>query len=236
MKPVNFTWAALVFVMLSACSKRDVPQPDNAEKSINDSVSYVVNGKKYTSNTVEKGMTWTTQSNTKITSGVNFNYLIQGDQDSLLFVRDITIKADQSYMILSFIKIYHKDETVFASENNGGWLQYPKDRTAIFAPGPYKYVTDLWRGNSTSGIAVRIINVNGEFRTWGQTDLGKPASVTQADMQGSKFEITSIQKRKSDYLIEGKFNVTVFDENRKLQRIEDGYLRFSVLKILNIPM
>ncbi|MHA4894667.1 hypothetical protein ACXZ1K_07950 [Pedobacter sp. PWIIR3] len=230
MKLVNLSGLFIVLVMLSACKKEsDLPA---AETVVSDSASYTVNGKNYVSSQVEKDMTLTTQSNTKITSGVNFNYLIQGDADSLLFVRNFTIKANKSFMILSFLKVYNKAETEFATENNGGWLNYPKDRTVIFAPGSYKYATDYWRNNSISGIAVRLINENGEFKSYTQSDLGKPASVTQNDQRDSKFEIISIKKRKSDYLLEARFNVTLFDDNHKMQKVENGYLRFSVLKVL----
>jgi len=233
MKLVNFAGLAIVLLMLSACKKEThVLEPENSLELLKDSAFYTVNGKQYVSSQIEKATTLTTQSNMKITSGVNFNYLLQGDQDSLLFTRSFTIKAKNSFMILYFIKVYNNAETEFASENNGGWLKYPKNRTDIFSQGTYRYATDFWRNNSISGIAIRIINDNGEFKSYGQSDLGKPASVIQADQRDSKFEIISIQKRKSDYLLEAKFNVTVFDDNKKVQRIEDGYLRFSVLKVL----
>lgn len=95
----------------------------------------------------------------------------------------------------------------------------------------YKYSTDFWRNNSISGIAIRLINDYGDFKSYGQSDLAKPASVTQTDQIDSKFEIISIQKRKSDYLLEAKFNVNVFDDNKQVQKIENGYLRFRVLNI-----
>lgn len=216
--------------MLSACKKEKTAK-EFEPPVLKDSVSYTVNGKSYVSNKIEKGTTLTTQSNTKITSGVNFNYLIQGDKDSLLFVRDFTIKADKSFVILSFIKVYNNGETEYSTENNGGWLNYPKSKTDIFSPGIYKYATDFWRNNSISGIAIRMINDKGDFRSYGQSDLNKPASVTQTDQKDSKFEIISIQKRKSDYLLEARFNLSVFDENKQVQKIENGYLRFSILNI-----
>jgi len=230
MKLINLSGLFVFLIMLSACKKENPAQ--EVARVITDSVSYTVNGKKYLSGNVEKGTTLTTQSNTKITSGVNFNYLVQGDKDSILFVRDFTIKADQSYMILSFIKIYNNQDTELTSENNGGTLNYPKNRTDMFAVGTYKYATDFWRNNSISGIAVRVINNSGDFKSYGQWDLTKPASVTQLDQKDSRFEIISIQKRESDYLLEAKFNVSVFDDNHVLQKIENGYLRFSILKVL----
>lgn len=231
MKLVNFLGLFTVLFMLSACKKENNVQEPTVKLST-DSVSYTIDGKNYVSNQFEKGTTYTTQSNTKITSGVDFTYLIQGDKDSLLFVRNFAFWLDNtSFINLSFIKVYNKGETEFASENNGGWLNYPKDKTAIFSQGNYKYATDFSRNNSMSGIAVRIVNRNGDFKSYAQSDLGKPASVTQTDQKDSKFEIISIQKRKSDYLLEAKFNVIVFDDNKKVQKIEDGYLRFSVLNI-----
>ncbi|MCX2480249.1 hypothetical protein OQY15_14205 [Pedobacter sp. MC2016-15] len=231
MKQVNFLGLFLCLLMLSACKKGTNEDPRTA-KLLTDSVSYTVNGKKYVSNNIEKGTTLNTQSNTKITSDEYHSYLIKGDEDSLLFVRDFAIKADQSFIILSFIKVYNKDITEFASENNGGWLQYPKNRIDIFAPGMYKYATDYWRNNSISGIAVRIINDKGDYKSYTQWDLTKPASVISADQRDSKFEIISITKREKDYLLEAKFNLTVFNDNKQSQKIENGYLRFSVLKVL----
>ena len=230
MKQVNVLGLFVVVLMLSACTKENILK-EAETPIINDSVSYTVNGKKYVSNKIERGTTLTTQSNKKITSGVNFNYWIQGDKDSILFVRDYTIKADKSFMIMSFIKVYNNNETEHTNENNGSYLNYPKNKTDIFSAGMYKYSTDFWRNNSISGIAIRLINNNGDFKSYGQSDLGKPASVTQTDQIDSKFEIISIQKRESDYLLEAKFNLTVFDDNKQIQKIENGYLRFSVLNI-----
>lgn len=230
MKPVNFLGLFVVLLMLSACEKKN-PAQESSLILLKDSVSYTVNGKKYISNKIERGTTLTTQSNTRITSGVNFNYRIVGDKDSILFVRDFTIKADKSFMIMSFIKVYNNAETEHTNENNGGYLNYPKNKTDIFSPGMYKYSTDFWRNNSISGIAIRMINDNGDFKSYGQSDLGKSASVTQTDQIDSKFEIISIQKRESDYLLEAKFNLSVFDDNKQIQKIENGYLRFSVLNI-----
>ena len=134
-------------------------------------------------------------------------------------------------MILSFIKVYHNNETERTQENNSGYLYYPKNKTDMFSAGMYKYSTDFWRNNSISGIAIRVINDRGDFKSYGQEDLSKPASITQTDQQDAKFEIMSIQKRKSDYLIEAKFNLNVFDDNKQMQKIENGYLRFSILHI-----
>ena len=230
MKPVNFLWLFVVLLTLSACKKENTVQEPSLTLT-KDSVSYTVNGKEYVSNKIERGSTFTTQSNTKITSGVNFNYLIQGDKDSILFVRNFTIKADKSFMILSFIKVYNNVETESTNENNGGYLNYPKNKTDIFSTGMYRYSTDFWRNNSISGIAIRMINDNGDFKSYGHSDLNKPASVTQTDQKDAKFEIINIQKREFDYLLEAKFNLNVFDDNEQVQKIENGYLRFSVLNI-----
>jgi len=230
MKPLTLLGICASLLLLSACEKETV-ETISPPKPVVDSVSYTINGQTFSSREVEKGSTFTTQSNMKITSGPNFAYLLQGDQDSILFVRDFSFKTGKSFVIMSFIKVYGNDVTEFANENNGGWLRYPKDKTAIFAPGTYKYATDFWRNNSISGIAFRMIDERADYKSYGQSDLGKPASVTQKDQVGSKFEIIKIEKRASDYLVEARFTVTVFDENKYPQKLENGYLRFSVLKI-----
>ena len=234
MKSKSLLGVAIALFFLAACKKDNpidptIEKPDPIE-SLKDSASYTIDGKTYKSIGIEKGGTFTTQSNLKITSGVNFNYELEGDKDSLLFVREFNIRASYTNITISFIKIYNKNETENTNENNGGYLNYPKNKTEIFSPGFYKYSTDFFRKNSTSGIAFTVINQQGVYKSYGQSDLGKPASVLQTDQNGSKFEIISLKKRKSGYLLEVKFNVNIFDENKKQLRIEDGYLRLSVLK------
>ncbi|HMI02768.1 MAG TPA: hypothetical protein VK541_09820 [Pedobacter sp.] len=232
MKSKNLPGLAIALFLFVACQK-DMPlsEPQAPSEILKDSASFTIDGKAYTSGKIEKGTTLTTQSNLKITSGVNFNYLLQGDKDSILFVRDYTIKANGSFMIISFIKVYSNSETESTQENNGGYLYYPKNKTDMFSVGRYKYSTDFWRDNSISGIAIRVISDRGDLKSYSQSDLGKPASVTQADQKESKFEIISLQKRDSGYLLEAKFNLNVFDENKRSQKIENGYLRCSVLVI-----
>lgn len=151
-------------------------------------------------------------------------------------MRDFVIKANSSYIIISFIKVYNTNETEFTNENNGGWLYFPKNKTDIFSPGMYKFPTDFWRNNSISGIAIRVINDRGDFKSYGHADLSKPSSITQADQKDSKFEIISLRKRKSGYLLEGKFSLSVCDENKESQIIKNGYLRFSVLNSLETKL
>jgi hypothetical protein len=234
MKSKSLLGIIIALFFLAACKKDNpidptIEKPDPIE-SIKDSASYTIDAKTYKSIDIEKSGTFTTQSNLKITSGVNFNYELAGDKDSLLFVREFIVRASYTHIAISFIKIYNKNETENTNENNGGYLNYPKNKTDIFSPGVYKYSTDFFRSNSTSGIAFTVINQQGVYKSYGQSDLGKPASVTQTDQNGSKFEIISLKKRKSDYLLEVKFSVNVFDENKKQLKIENGYLRLSVLK------
>jgi hypothetical protein len=232
MKPKNLLGLIMALLVFAACKKdRPVSEPEVASESTTDSASYTVNGKEYTSEKIEKGGTFTTQSNLKITSGPNFNYLLQGDKDSILFVRSYTIKFNGSFMIISFIKVYGNSETEYTQENAGGYLYYPKNKTDIFSTGTYKYSTDFWRNNSISGIAIRVVDEHGDFKSFGQSDLGKPASITQDDQKDSKFEITGLQKLDSGYLLEAKFSLKVFDENKHYQVLDDGYLRFTVLDI-----
>ncbi|MDQ0637333.1 hypothetical protein QF042_000898 [Pedobacter sp. W3I1] len=231
MKFKHLLGVAIALFFFAAC-KKDNPiiEPKNALELLKDSASYSIDGKTYNAIGIEKNWTYTTQSNLKITSGVNFNYQLEGDKDSLLFVREYSIRAPYTNIAISFVKIYNKNETEFTNENNGGHLNYPKNKTNIFSPGLYKYSTEFYRSNSTSGIAFTLINQQGVFKSYSQSDLGKQASVTQSDQNGSKFEIISLKKRKLDYLLEAKFNLNVFDENKKQLKIENGYLRLSILK------
>jgi hypothetical protein len=231
MKSKSLLGLVISLFFFAAC-KKDNPtiEPENPLELLKDSASYAIDGKAYNVIDIEKNWTYTTQSNLKITSGVNFNYQLEGDKDSLLFVREYSIRAPYTNIAISFLKIYNKNETALTNENNGGYLNYPKNKTDIFSPGLYKYSTEFFRSNSTSGIAFTLINQQGVFKSYSQSDLGKPSSVTQIDQNGSKFEIISLKKRKSDYLLEAKFNLNVFDENKKQLKIENGYLRLSILK------
>ncbi|KRT16636.1 hypothetical protein ASU31_07415 [Pedobacter ginsenosidimutans] len=231
MKIKSLLGIVIALFFFAACKKDNpVNEPKNSIELLKDSASYVINGKSYTAIGIDKNMTYVTQSNLKITSGENFNYLLVGDKDSLLFVREYSIRAAYTNIAVSFIKIYNKNETEYTNENNGGYLSYPKNKTDIFSPGSYRYSTEFNRSNSTSGIAFTLINQQGIFKSYSQSDLGKQASVTPIDQKDSKFEIISLKKRKSDYLLEAKFNLNVFDENKKPLKIENGYLRLSILK------
>ena len=231
MKTNNLLCMGMVLLCLAACKKDNaVIEPEDQLELLKDSASYSINGSRYNALAIEKNMTFTTQSNLRITSGPTFNYLLQGDKDSTLFVREYSIKASFTNIAVSFIKIYNNNQTEFTNENNGGSLNYPQDKTDIFSPGIYRYSTEFMRSNSTPGIAFTVINRDGIFTSYSQSDLGKPASVTQADQNGSKFEIISLKKRKSDYLLEARFSVNTFGENKKSLRLENGYLRMSVLK------
>lgn len=231
MKSTSILGIVIALFFFAACKKDNpVIKKENPLELLKDSASYSIDGKAYRAIGIEKNWTYTTQSNLKITSGVNFNYQLEGDKDSLLFVREYSIRASYTNIAISFLKIYNKHETELTNENNGGYLNYPKNKTDIFSPGLYKYSTEFFRSNSTSGIAFTLINQQGVFKSYSQPDLGKPASVTQIDQNGSKFEIISLQKRKSDYLLEAKFKLNVFDENKKQLKIENGYLRISILK------
>nr|WP_199157425.1 hypothetical protein [Pedobacter sp. ASV2] len=230
MKFKNLSGLIMALLCLAACKKNDpVIEPKNPLELLKDSASYAIDGKTYTAIGIDKAGTFTTQSNLKITSGVNFNYELEGDKDFLLFVREYSIRAPYTNIAVSFIKIYNKNETEFTNENNGGYLNYPKNKTDIFSPGLYNYSTEFYRSNSTSGVAFTVSNQKGVYKSYSQSDLGKPASVTSSDQTGSKFEIISFKKRKNDYLLEAKFNLTVFDEHKNPLKIENGYLRLSVL-------
>lgn len=230
MKSKSLLGIGIALFFLAACNK-DSPQIESKKSAelLKDSASYTIDGKAYNVLGIDKGITFTTQSNLKITSGVNFNYELQGDKDSLLFVREFIIRASYTNITVSFIKIYNKNETEKTNENNGGYLNYPKNKTDIFSPGFYNYSTEFYRGNSSSGIAFTLINQQGVFRSYSQSDLGKPASIVKADQNDSKFEIISLKKRESGYLLEARFNLNVFDENKKPLKIRNGYLRLSVL-------
>ncbi|MBE5321314.1 hypothetical protein IM793_19285 [Pedobacter sp. MR2016-19] len=231
MKSKTLIGMAIALFFLAACKKESPKvEPKDSLELLKDSASYSIGGKTYSAIGFEKNWTYTTQSNLKITSGVNFNYLLEGDKDSLLFVREYSIRAPYTNIAISFIKIYNKNETELTNENNGGHLNYPINKTDIFSPGLYKYSTEFYRSNSASGIAFTVINQQGVYKSYSQSDLSKPASVTQLDQKDSKFEIISLKKRKSGYLLEAKFNVNVFDENKKPLKIENGYLRLSILK------
>jgi len=231
MKTKNLLWMGISLICLAGCKKEHaVNEPENQLELSKDSASYSINGKTYNALAIEKNMTFTTQSNLHITSAPNFNYLLQGDKDSILFVREYSIRASYNNISVSFIKIYNKAETEYSNENNGAYLNYPKNKIDIFSPGTYQYSTEFSRSNSTSGIAFTMINQEGVFRSYSQSDLAKPASVTKLDQNGLKFEIISLKKRKSDYLLEARFSVNTFGGNKKSLRLDNGYLRMSVLK------
>jgi hypothetical protein len=56
-----------------------------------------------------------------------------------------------------------------------------------------------------------------------------PATITQASENGSIFQIMTFKKLSNgNYLLEAKFNATLFDRNEKPVKIDNGYGRITI--------
>ena len=110
-----------------------------------------------------------------------------------------------------------------------GLLFQPKNPKDFYAIGSRNYALDFERDNSQNGIAIRINN-QGSFKTYGLDSFRIPPVLNTDAQKNSKFEITSVKKSKSGlYILEAKFNATVFDaEYRVSKTIDNGYFRINL--------
>ena len=102
----------------------------------------------------------------------------------------------------------------------------------IIKIGKQKFAVDFKKENTTEGVSVEFRSRDhlGTLSTFipGFSILVKP-NLTKNIQDNSTFEIVKIQKVDDIYnMIEAKFSLNLYDENAKLYRLENGFLRFKV--------
>lgn len=226
MKFKHLLGIAIALIFFAACKKEDpVNEPTTTEKEdpleyAKDSISYSIDGKTYStakfSSTAGAG---NYQPNSKVDSIVKGAYYISGNKDSVLYSKRFAIYNDDRIVNVTFIKTYSKNVM------RQVLILVPNDVYDLFKVGSRNYALDFERDNKQNGIALSIYD-KGTYKTFGSDSFRNPPTLSPDAQKDSKFEVTSFRKLKSGtYVLEAKFNATVFNSENHSKKLDNGYLR-----------
>lgn len=231
MKSQKMLGIALSLLLLAAC-KKNTPLPDPVVEKpdplefAGDSASYMIGGKLSIVNKVNSGTALNLQPNSKVDSIVNGSiYYASGDKDSVLYGRRYDIHDNEYDNMISFffLKKYHKNAMEYQ------FILRPKHELDLYMVGKYNYALDFNRDNSQNGVALELRNQKVNYQTYGSDSFRTPQVLKPDAQSQSTFEVTNIKKLKSgSYILEAKFNATIFDRDFKPKKIENGYLRLRL--------
>lgn len=222
-------WCGIFALCLFAACKKDNTVPAELKPdpllALGDSCSFQVEGKSYSlTSRNSMGVRNAPANRNKLDSVVKGVKYYSGDKDSIAFSRNYAFfngSAGSSFKIY-FIKKYNKNEM----EKNVWNTFLPKNTEELFQVGQYKYAVDYGKEDAMDGIAIGF-SAGQSFYSYSNAFPGRPTSITPESQQQSKFEIIRFVKlTNGSYLLEAKFNATVFDYDETVKKnIENGYLR-----------
>ncbi|NEU07092.1 hypothetical protein GZH53_02095 [Flavihumibacter sp. R14] len=236
MKSVNVYSLLVVLILASSC-KKTVSELTPEPISFKDSVSFIMNGTKYSFTERNTNGIGNRQVNIKpyaaLLSDRDWEYETggfywYGDKDSTLYDTFYGFHSRKDYdtFQISFSKKFHNNQL----RKSYSTLFVPADNSDLFKLGEQHFAVDLNLENTMDGISVEfhqpfkatMTSYIPGFSILINTNLPK---TIQDD---SRFEITQV-KRLDDkyYLIEAKFTVNLFDENAQPYRLENGFLRIK---------
>ena len=230
MKVKNLLLPAITVFLLTACKKdklqaeKPVPNEEAALEYAKDSVAYTIDGVAYSQSKYSSFYKASNhQPHSKIDSIVNNSYYISGRTDSVLYSRSFLIYNETRNFEITFIKTYSKESMVKT------FLWKPKDIMDLYAAGSRTFVLDYERDNIQNGVAFKFFD---GFRTYGSESFAAPPQLNPDAQKDSKFEITSLKKLSSGtYILEAKFNASLFNDKSDRKKIENGYLRLVISRI-----
>ncbi|MDQ0969434.1 hypothetical protein QFZ20_004837 [Flavobacterium sp. W4I14] len=230
MKSKSLLGIAIALFFFAACKKDDpiIKPPVVIEKEdpleyAHDSISYSIDGITYK---LSKYSSFYSASNrqpySKVDSIVDNGYYISGIKDSVLYSRKYGMYNDEQKVDVIFIKTYNKASMLQSL------ILRPKNIMDLFIVGQRNYALDYGRDNIQNGVA---ISISDGFKTYGSESFRTPPQLSADAQNNSKFEITSLKKLKSGtYILEAKFNATVYNEKNVSKKLENGYLRLVMSK------
>lgn len=230
MKISQFWCVVFALCLFAACKKDRTTLPSEVSKpdpllALGDSCSFLVAGKSYTLMSQSPFSIRNAPANrNKLDSVVKGIKYYSGDKDSIAFNRNYIFfnNAAGTNFRIYFIKKYNKKDMELNKLN----LLQPKNGEELFQPGQYNYAVDYGREDATDGIALEFSDGD-TFYSYSKAFIGRPALITKESQQHSKFEtIRFVKRTDGTYLLEAKFNVTVFDKDEVVKKnIENGYMR-----------
>lgn len=232
-------YCLLLLFAISACKKDAVPVEPEEVKIVKDSVSFLLNGKNYVCSeqksvgvgnrqiNIKPSMTLINDQDWEYHTGGFYWY---GEKDSLLYDTffGLTSSDYHNRINISFSKKYHRNELPLRVFN----VFVPSDNSKIFKAGLQPFAVDLNLENTMDGISIEVSiqDLKSQLSTYMpafsiliRTDL------TNDIQKNSRFEITKVQKLNEKlHLLEGRFEVNLFDEAGKMYKLENGFFRFPV--------
>lgn len=241
----NFFFYLVCFLVFTACKKNTADVAPGDEQAYADSVSFSIDGKSYIfseQNTagignrqinIKPSITLINDQEWEYNTGGFYWY---GEKDSLLYdtFYGFTSEDSKNRINISFSRKYHKNalQKVFP-------VLAPEDNSEIFKVGVQPFAVDLNLENTMDGISIEVKTQElatqlssyiPAFSIMIRTDLSKNIQ------NNSRFEITKVQKLDEKFhLIEGRFEVNLFDGTGKLYRLEKGFFRLkTTMKVYNV--
>ncbi|MGJ1228147.1 hypothetical protein ACR78H_21610 [Sphingobacterium siyangense] len=215
--------------------KKDQPEikPDNNTKEqlmLSDSISYTINGVKYTSNDRFATGFSNKQINIKpysqelpnrhfaYSSGNTWWY---GEKDSLL------VEYNYEFLGEALVRIGFTKKYNIAKLQEGPTVYQPINGFQL-TRGPQQFMTDYGRENKTSGVFLSISPKSEEamFSYIPNRSMTRPAQLNNNIQDDAKFTILKFEKLDGGfYLLEAEFELNGYTEKNKKYRIKDGFLR-----------
>jgi len=238
MKTYNLLILLTFTLIFTSCKKENATSINEELRLISDSVSFTINNKSYFFDSQNEIGIGNRQINIKPSisqiSGRNAAYITggfywYGEPDSTLY--DISYGLVENLKLqsfkISFSKKYKNDQLIKYFS-----ILMPQNNSDILKVGKQKFAVDFKKENTKEGVSLefRSRDHSGTLSTYipGFSILVK-ANLTKNIQDNSTFEIVKVQKVDEIYhMIEAKFSLNLFDENAKLYRLENGFLRFKV--------
>ena len=247
MKNLYFLLFLAIILVASSCKKDSPVAPKNTgprkvTEAVNDSVSFVVDGKFYANPSDytpfsfafgNKGTDLKLSSTPGdwFLSGNNNMYWV-GAADSVQYFSGFkTLLNNNSAGIeFSFIKNYRRANILYS-----GSFYVPNTYENFYALGDNKYAVDFGREGKEQGVAISLGTGGKSLTSFSQLWISDASTLTAESQQNSSFKITKIEavKGTNNIIIEATFEANLFDKDEKPVKITNGFLRFTTLKYGN---
>lgn len=156
------------------------------------------------------------------------NYYWYGEKDSTLYSVSYSLESKQPG---EDFKIWFTKKYKDSQLQRGFQLYAPKNHLEIFKPGKQPFAIDMDKENTTEGV---FIDFNGigisEHLISGIPGFSiiQRSNLNKNIQKDSSFEITKVEKIKDNvYVIEAKFELSLYNINEQLYRAKNGFLRIT---------
>jgi len=228
--------------MLMASCKKDSPVIKNPEApaklSVNDSVSFIIDGKLYATNSITSyfsSMYGNSGTNLKLSdkqgdfyrSSWQANKYWVGAADSVQYYSGSKIQTDDFGITFWFIRNYKRANMMQRAN-----FYVPNLYENYYSVKSYPYAIDFERQGKDEGVAIKCGNYKKGGTSFSPLSINEKSNLTADSQKGSSFKITKVEEVKgTDYVIlEANFEANVFDEKEQPIRISNGFLRLRTLK------